>query len=116
MTNKEAARFVGEQIAKLAHEMQTKEDLLFLPVKGDIYRIYEPERGFAVPSDAVRIDIPLWKFNENTVKRYDVSKISILLPRVITTAEEEDIKRQLEKAKKLGIRTLTESEFFAMLT
>ena len=84
-----------------------KEDLLFLPVKGDIYRIYEPERGFAVPSDAVRIDIPLWKFNENTVKRYDVSKISILLPRVITTAEEEDIKKQLEKAKALGVKRVT---------
>lgn len=84
-----------------------KEDLLYLPVKGDIYRIYNPENGFNVPDNAVRIDIPLWKFNENTVKRYDVSKISLLLPRVITTSEERDVKEALEKAKRLGVRRVT---------
>ncbi len=84
-----------------------KEEFLYLPVKGDIYRIYEPERGFAVPSEAARIDIPLWKFSENTLKRYEVSKISLLLPRVITTGEERDIKEALEKAKKLGVKRVT---------
>lgn len=84
-----------------------KEDLLHLPVKGDIYRIYNPENGFDLPDDAVRTDIPLWKFNENTVKRYGAEKISLLLPRVITTSEERDVKEALEKAKKLGVKRVT---------
>lgn len=84
-----------------------KEDMLFLPVKGDIYRIYNPENGFDVPSDASRIDIPLWKLSESILKRYGGEKISLLLPRVITTGEETDIKKQLEKAKKLGVKRVT---------
>lgn len=84
-----------------------KEDMLFLPVKGDIYRIYNPENGFDVPSHASRIDIPLWKLSESVAKRYGGEKISLLLPRVITTGEETDIKKQLEKAKKLGVKRVT---------
>ena len=93
--------------ASSKHEGEVKkEDLLFLPVKGDIYRIYDP-RGFKAPLDACRIDIPLWKFDTNTVKQYGAEKISLLLPRVITTAEEEDIKEKLLFAKSLGVKRVT---------
>ncbi len=84
-----------------------KEDLLFLPVKGDIYRVYDPENGCAVPEDASRIDIPIWKFDENISRKYGADKISLLLPRVITTAEERDTKERLEKAKSLGVKRVT---------
>lgn len=83
----------------------SKKDLVFDPVKGDIYRLYCGESLFPVPEDAARIDIPLWKWDGKT--KYDIKKISLLLPRVITTAEEAEIKEILKNARKMGVSRVT---------
>lgn len=82
-----------------------KKDLVFDPVKGDIYRLYWGESLFPVPEDAARIDIPLWKWDGKT--KYDIKKISLLLPRVITTSEEAEIKEILKNARKMGVSRVT---------
>ncbi len=82
-----------------------KEDLAFDPVKGDIYRLYSTENTFTVPENAARIDIPLWLWTGKT--KYDVKKISLLLPRVITSAEEAEIKEILKNARNMGINRVT---------
>lgn len=78
----------------------------FLPVKGDIYRIYTFDTGFTVPEDAARTDIPIWLW-KTCAQKYDTEKISLLLPRVITSAEEEEIKEILKNARKTGVKRVT---------
>lgn len=86
-----------------------KADLLFLPVKGDIYRIYDVENGFNIPSNAARVDIPLWQIESKRFPKEKADIISVVLPRVITTAEEEHIRALLKKARDMGIKRATVS-------
>lgn len=83
-----------------------KENHPFLPVKGDIYRLYSPEYGFKVPEDAARIDIPIWLW-KTCAEKYDTEKISLFLPRVITGTEETEIKEILKNARNTGIKRVT---------
>lgn len=84
-----------------------KEPLLFLPVKGDIYRIYDIENGFNIPSNAARIDIPVWQIEAKRFPKEKADIISVVLPRVITSAEEADIRTLLEQAREMGIKRVT---------
>ena len=86
-----------------------KEPLLFLPVKGDIYRIYDIENGFNIPSNAARIDIPVWQIEAERFPKEKADIISVVLPRVITSAEEGDIRTLLNKAREMGIKRVTVS-------
>ena len=86
-----------------------KKDLLYMPIEGDIYRIYRPENGFIPPKDACRVDIPLWKLDKADIDLYGKEKVSVLLPAVIFPKEEKGVSDILKKARDMGITRVTVS-------
>lgn len=92
---------------------------MVLPVK-DSSRLFPPKeqlgyvarfeglipRDLSPFADAARIDIPLWRIEEASIKGLE-AKTSVILPRVTFDREEEQIKALLAKAYAKGIRHAT---------
>lgn len=86
-----------------------REDFLFLPVKGDIFRFYGITDILPFLPSAARIDLPLWQIKKIPFPTEYADKISVVLPRVITGAEEDDVKQMLRAAREMGIKRATVS-------
>ncbi len=93
-----------------AFQMPQRDEKRVLPAKQQLGYVARFEgvfpRSFAAFSDAVRIDLPLWRLQEADIRGLE-ERVSAILPRVVFDREEEDVRRLLQQAKEKGVRHAT---------
>ncbi len=99
-----------QPVEPLAFRMPQKDVKRVLPAKQQLGYVARFEgafpNSFAAFSDAVRIDLPLWRLKEADIRGLE-ERVSVILPRVVFDREEEDVRRMLRQAREKGVRHAT---------